>query len=398
MLEKIKSHFLLIMLVITATGLFFFYLRIQPQLNHDFSTLFDATKYLEVYQYFRGEKTNMEVVFPVNTRIVVPWLASKMPFRNPIHNFLMINYFFIILSVISIYYLWKRFDLTQGYILVGFFWLLIHWVGIIRLNIFDPVTVDVPLFFFQALLMLIILQRRLFWLLILAPIATLQKESFIGLSVITFLTGLYVYWFNKELKRKDLFLLFIAVILSVLTRQIADFYFPPQDQGKSSMLVLLFHARETVLNPFRLVRWLIGLFTAFGPLLILAIWHKAIYKKLGDGNKFLIMLSITYLGFSLLGGGDFARLAFLGFPFIMTWILVSIKNIRGFLFMIAFIMGLPLMKLFRNIPDPSTAGWDRFYNFYPEFANPVIVILWLGYAILCLLAFRTIHKKLSMLP
>jgi hypothetical protein len=386
------------MLFLTATGLFFFYLKIQPQLNHDFSALFDANKYLDVYQYFKRESPAYEVAFPVNTRILVPWMASWMPFDNPINNFLLVNYFFMILSVLAIYHLWVRLGLSHGYILTGFFWLLLHWLGIIRLNIFDPITVDVPLFLLQTLLILIIIQKRFIWLLVLAPLATLQKESFVGLIVITFITAVYISWKNNGFKRSEMILLFLAMLFSIVTKEIANEYFPPQDPGKNSLLILLFHARESILNPFRLVRWLIGIFTAYGPLLILAVWFKVIHKKAGAGNEFLVMLSLTYLGFSLLGGGDFARLGFLGFPFIMSWILISLKNIRGFLFMIAFIMGLPLMRLFRNIPDPAVSGWDRFYNFYPEFANPVIVLLWLGYGILCLIAFRTIHKKLSMLP
>lgn len=398
MMEKIKSQFVLIILFFSVSGLFLFYLKIQPHLNHDFSALFDANKYLEVYQYFKGERSVYKVAFPVNTRIFIPWMASWMPFQNPINNFLMVNYLFMILSVFSIYLLWIRLGLSQGYILTGLFWFLIHWVGIIRLNIFDPITVDVPVFLFQALLILIIIEKRFIWLLILAPLATLQKESYVGLTVISFLTGLFVYWKKKDLKRSDLVILFLAMLSSIMTKEIANYYFPPVEEGKNSMLILLFHARETMKNPFRIVRWLIGIFTAYGPLLILAVWYKIIQKKITTGNEYLIMLSLTYLGFSLLGGGDFARLAFLGFPFIMSWILLSLKNIRGFSFRIAFIMGLPLMKLFRTIPDPSVSGWDRFYNFYPEFANPVIVLLWLGYGILCLIAFQTIHKKLSMLP
>jgi hypothetical protein len=270
-------------------------------------------------------------------------------------------------------------------------------VGIIRLNIFDPITADVPLYLFQALLLWFILQRKHYLLLFLAPLATLQKESFVGLMVITFLTSLYVYQ-KKKITLSDLSFVFISMILSIGTKALANHIFPPEDAGKNSMLILFFHARETILNPFRIIRWLIGVFTSYGPLLVLAIWYRIKNKKLSTGNEYLIMFSLTYLGFSLLGGGDFARLSFLGFPFIMTWILTSLRNIRGFLFRIAFLMGLPLMKLFRNIPDPAVTGWDRFYNFYPEFANPIIVLLWLGYGVLCVFAFRTIHKKLSMLP
>lgn len=398
MFEKIKPHFLVILLIVLTTGLFAFYLKVQPQLDHDFSALFDANKYLRAYGYFAGSEKDFEVAFPMNSRILVPWMASLMPFKDPVNNFLMVNYIFLILSVIAIYFLWVRLGLSKGYIMTGFFWLLVHWIGIIRLNVFDPVTVDLPLYLFQALLLLFILEKRFLWLLVLAPLATLQKESYVGLTVIGFVTGIYSFISRRGIGKKALLILFLAMLLSIGTRELVTYFFPAADEGKSSAIVLYFHLRETISNPFRLVRWLIGIFTAYGPLLILAVWYKIIHKKLSHGNEFIIMFSLTYLGFALLGGGDFARIAFLGFPFIMTWILLSLKDVRTFLFRIAFIMGLPLMKLFRNIPDPAVSGWDRFYNFYPEFANPVIVILWFGYGVLCVLAFRIIHKKLSLLP
>jgi hypothetical protein len=79
--------------------------------------------------------------------------------------------------------------------MTGFFWLLIHWIGIIRHNIFDPITVDVPLYFFQAILLIIlliiILQRRYLWLIILGPLATIQKESFPALLIVALLVALF---------------------------------------------------------------------------------------------------------------------------------------------------------------------------------------------------------------
>ncbi len=246
-------------------------------------------------------------------------------------------------------------------------------------------------------MLIILIKKRLLWLLLLAPIATLQKESFIGLLVVSTLAGFYLFM-KDQYKVKELIILLLALSISIVTKELVNHYFPPLEEGKNSLKIILFHARETILNPFRLIRWLIGVFTAFGPILILAVWYKIRKKNLLSGNVYVIVLSLTYLGLSLLGGGDFTRLAFLGFPFLMTWILTSLDNIRGFFFRIAFIMGLPLMKLFRNIPDPALSGWERFYNFYPEFANPIIVLLWVGYGFLCVLVFRTIHKKLSMLP
>ena len=91
------------------------------------------------------------------------------------------------------------------------------------------------------------------------------------------------------------------------------------------------------------------------------------------------------------------RISFLGFPFIMTWILLKLMDTKGFIFKAAFIAGIPLLKLFGIMPDPAVSGWDKFNNWFPEFANPVLVLLWLIYGILCLVMFRVIDKKLSIL-
>ena len=151
MFDKIKTHYLLLLLIIIAVALFLFYLKLQPQLSHTYSSLFDANKYLKVYNFFKGEKILYEVPFPVNSRILVPWLASWLPFEDPTKCFLIINFIGIILSIITIYLLWTSLGVSQEFIFTGFFWLLVHWVGIIRLNIFDPITVDVYLYLFQNL-------------------------------------------------------------------------------------------------------------------------------------------------------------------------------------------------------------------------------------------------------
>lgn len=397
MVEKLKSNYLLILVLVLSTALFIFYLKIQPRLTHEFSPLFDANKYMKVYNYFEGTSEDYNVPFPIHSRILIPAIATLLPFEEPVHNFLLINYLFMILSITVIYFLWKMVGLSPGYIMTGFFWLLVHWVGILRLNIYDPVTVDVPLYFFQALFLILIYKNKYHLLILLGPVATLQKESFIGLLAVLFLVEFYRYFkYNHPLR--NLITIGIGLFLSIIVKEIANNYFPPAQPGHSSLITVLFHARETLLNPFRFVRWIIGVFTAFGPLLLLSIWWKIKKRSFSISNLDLIVFSVAYAGFSLLGGGDFTRLAFLGFPFVMTWVLISLNDVRGFLFKMAFLMGLPLMRIFSTIPDPAVQGWIKFNNFYPEFANPVIVLLWLVYGIGCVITFQITHKKLAMLP
>jgi hypothetical protein len=186
--------------------------------------------------------------------------------------------------------------------------------------------------------------------------------------------------------------------LSVAAKSIVAYYFPPADPGKNSIIVILFHMKETLVNPFRFIRWIVSVFTAYGPLLILAFWAGVKSKTLTLGNRYIIFLSLTYLFLSHFAGGDMTRIAFLGFPFIMTWILIKLENTGGFMFKAAFIAGIPLLKILGTLSDPAVQGWDKFYNWFPGYANPIIIYLWLVYIMLCIVMFRVIDRKLAKLP
>ena len=397
MIEKLKQHRLLLIVLVIGISLFFLYLNIQPHLTYSFSNLFDGSKYIKVYDYFADKTDEYKAIFPINNRILVPYLTSLFPSDDPISNFNSFNLILIILSILAIYILWRNLNISSGHILTGFFWLFIHWVGIIRHNIFDPITVDVPLYLFQALLLIIILRKRYLWLIILGPLATIQKESFIALLIVTLLVALYEDFIDKT-DYKASIIIVLSLFLSIAAKSIVTYYFPPTDPGKNAIIVILFHIKETLNNPFRFVRWIVAVFTAYGPLLILAFWAGIKSKTLTKGNRYIIFLSLTYLVLSHIAGGDMTRIAFLGFPFIMTWILISLENTSGFIFKAAFIAGIPILKILGTLSDPAVQGWDKFYNWFPGYANPIIIFLWLAYIILCLLMFRIIDRKLAKLP
>ncbi len=397
MIEKLKQHWLLFIVLIISIGLFFLYLTIQPHLTYSFSTLFDGSKYIKIYNFFAQGTEGYDVIFPFNTRILVPYISSLLPFDDPIKNFSGLNLIFTILSILSIYILWKQLNISSGHIMTGFFWLLIHWVGIIRHNIFDPISVDVPLYFFQAVLLIIILKRQYIWLILLGPLATIQKESFPALLIVALLVSLFEDYRGKS-KYKNSIIIGLSLIMSFAAKAIVAYYFPPSDPGKNSIIVILFHIKETMVNPFRFIRWIVAVFTAYGPLLMLAIWVGIKTRTMLLGNRYIIFLSLTYLFLSHSAGGDMTRIAFLGFPFIMTWILVKLENTGGFMFKAAFITGIPLLKILGTMPDPAVYGWDKFYNWFPGYANPIIIFLWLAYLVLCLVVFKIIDRKLARLP
>ena len=397
MIEKLKQHRLLFIVLIIGIALFILYLRIQPHLTYSFSGLFDGSKYIKVYNYFAHITDEYQAIFPINTRILVPYLSSLFPSEDPVKNFNTFNLIFIILSILAIYTLWRHLNISSGYIMTGFFWLLIHWVGIIRHNIFDPITVDVPLYLFQALLLILILHKRYLWLIILGPLATIQKESFIALLIVALMVTIYEDY-KESTGYKASVILGLSLLLSIAAKSVVAYYFPASDPGKNSVIVLLFHLKETLANPFRLIRWIVAVFTAYGPLWILAFCAAIKSKTLTQGNRYIIYLSLTYLFLSHFAGGDMTRIAFLGFPFIMTWILLKLENTGGFMFKAAFIAGIPLLKILGTLSDPAVHGWDKFYNWFPGYANPIILFLWRAEMGLCLAMFRIIERKLAKLP
>jgi len=170
---------------------FFIFQHIQPTISYEKFPLADGNQYSKIYYFFKKEANQQQVSFPFHSRIFVPFLASLFAGNKIIANFQAVNFIFTILSVLSIYLLWRKLKISKTLIAIGFFWLLFHWVGIIRLNQLDPITVDVPLYFFQTLLFLFIMERKYLLIILLSPIATLQKESFIVLILILLLYSIY---------------------------------------------------------------------------------------------------------------------------------------------------------------------------------------------------------------
>ncbi|MES2732071.1 MAG: hypothetical protein V4714_09990 [Bacteroidota bacterium] len=106
----------------------------------------------------------------------------------------------------------------------------------------------------------------------------------------------------------------------------------------------------------------------------------------------LLLFSLTYFGLGLLAGGDFTRIVFLGFPFIMTLILLSAKESAKKEVLLALILSIPVMRLEGTIPDIGTAQ-EKYYSWFPAFASVRVVLLWLLYALVVGIVQWWINKK-----
>ena len=377
---RLPQYWLYIFLIITA-ALFFLYQEKQPPLSYDFAPAFDGNDYRQAYEYFTGQQENYEVSFPFNQRILVPWLASQLG-TDIISSFQWINLIFTMLAVWVLFMLWRKLGLELPLFLIGFGWLLLHWTGIVRLNAFDPITVDLPLYVFQGLFLLILLNRKFFLLLVLGPLACLQKESFIGL--LTILT-IYAWYHNRNQQDEyfDFRWILGALVLSIGASQAAQYFFPALETDKNSIITLLYHAKEVVTEPLKLVRWLLAAFMAFGPFLIAGVITGSRRRHYDLRKNLLLIFGLLYLAYGILAGGDMTRIIFLGFPFIMTALLYEFKEYNIQRLLLVTLLAFPLTAVWSVIPDPAFE-WERWQSWYPEFAGNSTLLMLGTYLVACL--------------
>lgn len=379
----LSNKFLSVGLILLLHVLLFIgYFYIQPVIDYAALPHFDGNQYLRLYQNLLQEGVPYEVASPFHSRVFIPWLATLFPVQNPIGGFQILNLIFGLLTVITLYYLWQHLGIPFQGILAGFVWLWFHWLGPIRQSQLDPVTLDVATYFFHALYLLILEKKRYGYLLLVTPVAVLAKESFLALLITSLFFVVYHQYKASEPNNPLIFMLTFAVIAGILTKVSANYLLAPTISGPNSLVVLAFYLKESILHPLRILRWLTGIFIAFGPPLVLGIMKIA---KLPDTyfNRLLIVLAIVSCLLGLLGGEDLTRIVFLGFPFIMTSLLLVLKEIKNTgIAWLAFLMALPVLHLFSSIPLPQE-DWQAYTSWLPRFSAVPTLLNWLGYACFC---------------
>jgi hypothetical protein len=380
----------LIILQVITTGVFYAYYLLQPVVEYGQCVRCDGNQYLQIYQYFQGEIDTTTLNYPFQNRPFVPFLASLLPF-DALPSFRIINFIFSLLAVNSLYFLWKKLEITLVWRCLGVFWLLFHWIGLIRLNTYDCLTVDVPLYFFQTLLIWIFLTKRFDWLWLLTPIATLQKESFLALLIVSIFVGL----FNQEEANKTSKLKIIvgSTVLGILANWASNYFLPATNPANNFLYTIWLHIYILLSNPFRFLQWLTAIFIAFG---VFGFgwfrWKNLVLLRNQPLYDYMSVWGLTYLLFGLLAGGDSTRIVFLGFPFLMTLLLWLWQKEAWWKGAIAFLLSLPILHLINRMPD-QTKNWDAFSAWYPEFAEAGILGLWAIYGLVCYIIMKELVAK-----
>lgn len=360
-----------------STIVYLVYAVVQPTYSYELlDKRFDAHKYAESYRYFRGITPDYLSSFPFNTRILSSWMAAHLPFNDLKMDFIWLNGAFVVLTVGLLTLIWQKLHLRLSVIGLGLFWLLFHWKGLVRMYLPDPVTADVGSYFWLTLLLFfgVIESKNWLFVVIVAALGTLQKESFIAVvGCMTLWNGVNGVVFNQS--KRPFFIALSALLVALLVYYLASHFFPPptSDWRNNSLVTLLRVAKRYLVEPELLVRIPISWFLAFGTFWLAispnkhctsfslcALKEKGVQNPSllqgegdsgGEVNTHLQIQLIVWLFLSVFGGGDTSRILFNGMPFVLTYLLLKLNQQPTWVAGYVFLTSLPLMRLEQLEPD-----------------------------------------------
>jgi hypothetical protein len=328
---------------------------------------------VKIYQFFTGNTEAYQVRFGIHNRLVIPLLASFIPGDQPEFSFFLVNSLFAILSLPALFYIMRSLQINQIYILLSICYFSLHWAGPFRHNAIDPINVDMAVYFFEIFFLVLFIKRKYWVLLILAPIAIATKEIFLALLVVFLAIGILWRFFFKD-KSISIPWVFGILIFGIITKVALNYFYPSVSPDRNSLVVMAFHTREMILNPDHALRWILSLFAAFGAFLFLIV-KKPNKLSFAPGNELMIhILTLSVLSLSILGGMDYTRLIFLGFPFVMISIILIGKP-RIIEFLIALILSIILTRFWIILPDPSN-DMALYNNWMPGISDIKHLLLW----------------------
>jgi hypothetical protein len=325
----------------------------------------DAHKYAAMYDYFLGSTPVYQISFPFNTRILVPWLAAQLPFEK-IDSFLIINGVFVVLTVLLLTALWLRLGIKWQFIGAALFWILLHWKGLLRMYLPDPLTADVMGYFLMSIWLYCLsfgpnfgspkpLDYNKFdaykgsLVLLIAVLGVLQKESFLAVILVS------IFIANQKQNR---FFVALCFVISVILYLTISYLYPsyPTNWRNNPLVTIARMARHYITQPNLLPTILTSWLLAFGTFWLSLIGSKTNssttnHSHIAHHTSSIQLLAILWLLLSILGGGDTARIAYNGLPFVMTYFLLKLNKKPVWVAYFIVLTALPLMRLPSLEPD-----------------------------------------------
>jgi hypothetical protein len=341
----------------------------------------DSNSYIPIYKFFKHDILGWSRP-EHSSRLLSPFLASMLPVENPVIAFKIVNVVFINLAVVIMFKLWKNLEIKPYLIWMAFLWLFFHQYGIIRFSNFWPTSVDVPSYFFTAALVYVIFKNQYQWLLLVCPLGTLAVQS--ALFYIIALLGfkLVCCFFSgsiSEEDRKSIIWIFLSIALTLFVLSFLPLLLYPHPNSLTVYLLerflFIYLGRQEELWLFLVISTLFYVYGAF--LLLLVKNFHASYRNNRLHNA-LILLLIVNVALNVITVNS--RVMFMGFPIIMTLVLISINSLPRALVVIGYFLSIPLMKISVDFP----LGFFTSSPFFTEFPLGLIGM----YAIYMLLLYH----------
>ena len=333
----------------------------------------DAYSYMPLYNFFKYNILGF-TYHDHYQRILIPWLASLLSVKSPLVAFKIINIIFINLTLLVVYKIWKNLGIKGYLVLMAVFWIVLHQYGPVRFYNFWPTSSDVGGYFFLSLLVYIVQMRKYAWLVLIAPIASLQREDFVYFVLMLLLykaISIFVLKDKAAADRREAAIIVSSLVLTFLAFQIPKMI-NPHAMGGSFILARLRHdIVEPLLGsePLKLLRLLITYFVCFGAFLLLLIQNGYKLARRNELLNILIIFSIVNVFIGMMALTE--RNIFLGYPFIMTLSLIVLNSLSPLLVWIGFIFSVPLLRLWVDFPfidypmfSEAPAGYICFYGLY----------------------------------
>lgn len=375
-----------IALSLVALSVYMSYAYFQPTYSYSLlDSRYDALKYAQAYEYFKGFARDYHLSFPFNARILMPFLAAQLPFEDMKTAFSWLNGLFVMMTVGVLTFVWQKLQIRFSVILIGLFWALFHWKGLVRMYLPDPVSADVGGYFWLALLLLLLLRKEVKskWsnffkasaLIITVALGTLQKESFIAVIGLTALWAWLNVWLVREpitgrVSKNELFILLLAFLIALAVNYLVSYFFPSltSDWRHNSLISLFRGVKRYIIQPGLFLRLPISWLFAYGVLWLAILPLRFSNSLLSNSHSSLLPPHFClWLFLSVFGGGDTTRILFNGMPFVLTFLLLKLNQQPKWVAWYVLLTSLPLMRLTELEPD---------LGLYPQFTQRWCVECW----------------------
>jgi hypothetical protein len=255
-------------------------------------------------------------------------------------------------------------------------------VGIVRLNALDYLTVDVAVYFWAVVWLWIIHLKKWHWLWVAAPLACLHKEVFLALMIWVALALLIfppcrAHW--MPWREYWGVVLVCVLVLGWVSHQLPATGAPLHS---NPVFTLLFYTKKMLLHPTRLWNGLLALATTFGALSWVLVFAKRTTLWQWGLPFWMGWLVIAHWLLALLAGDETTRIYFLSFPFAATWAAVVGKKTPWRLWVAAWLLSLPWLRVLGTIPERAIF-WEAAHTWYVEFMPWGTQMGWAAYWLFC---------------